>query len=123
MNGGEGLVREQVTAFRILSENSVGDVVGHGAEDIALQSQLFLRLRVQRKDAVKPARQIIRAHDRGNGPRADRHGLIHGGGEMGKQEMLQPFENRQARGDRKGQPHETRPIGAEPGTRRGLNIR
>ena len=47
MNCGERFVREKVTPFRIFREDAVGDVVGYRAKDIALQSQLFLRLGVQ----------------------------------------------------------------------------
>ena len=56
MKRGERFVREEVTSFRILGEYAVGDIIGHRAQDIALQSQLFLRLGVQGKGPVEPPR-------------------------------------------------------------------
>ena len=89
MKRGERFVCEEVAAFRILGENTVGDVIGHRAQDIALQSQLFLRLGVQRKGPVEPPRRIIGANHRGDRPHANVNGLMLQGVQLREKVVLQ----------------------------------
>src|SRR5580704_4108414 len=102
MKRGKGLVREEVAAFCIFGEDTVGDVIGHRAQDIAVQSQLFLRLSVQQKGPVESPRRIIGANHGGDCPYANCHGLMLQGVQLGEKEMLQSLEYSESRGDKKG---------------------
>ena len=113
MERGEGFVCEEVAAFRILGEDAVGDVIGHRAQDIALQSQLFLRLGVQGKGPVEPPRRIIGANHRGDRPHANVDCLMLRGVQMREKVMLQSFEYELSPPrQREAKPRETCPIGA-----------
>src|SRR5882672_2973261 len=88
MDGREGLVGEEVPAFRILCKDAVGNVIGHRAEDIALQRQLFLCLGMQRKGVVEPPSRIIDANHRRDCSHADIYCLMVKGMDLGKKEMF-----------------------------------
>ena len=88
----ESLIREHVAAFDILGKDAVRNVVGHRAQDIALEGQLFLRLGVQRDNPVEPPRRVISAHYRGEGSHTNRHGLMLRGIQGREEEMFQSYK-------------------------------
>ena len=88
MNRGEGFVREKVPAFRVLGEDAIGNVVGYGTENIALQGQLLFGFSVKGKCPIKSPRCIISANHRGERPYENCRGLMLEGIQVGEKVML-----------------------------------